>query len=361
MQTFRCVCDNVLFFENTACENCGREVGWCPVCRKISAIEQRQPGIYQCVSPGCGGLVQKCANYAREFVCNRCAEVAGQPDPDVLCDCCRFNVTIPDLSVPGNRGRWARLEGAKRRLFYGLDLLGLPYGTAADGFSPPLAFEFKGDIIAPEGLWRTMGEDERVYTGHADGRITINIREADDAEREKLRVDFGEAHRTLIGHFRHEIGHYYWDVLVRNRHEDGFKAVFGDHQNPPYNDALARYYDNGPPDDWARTYVSAYATMHPWEDWAETFALYLAMSGVLDTASHLNLLEVGPADDLATMLRHYHRLGLVLNELSREIGLLDFLPVVIRTAIREKLDFVHRMVAIGAGTRPGSEPAAPSL
>jgi hypothetical protein len=192
-----------------------------------------------------------------------------------------------------------------------------------------------------------MGADERVYTGHANGKITINIREADDAEREKLRVDFGEAHRTLIGHFRHEIGHYYWDVLVRGRREDAFKAVFGDHQNPDYDAALSLYYDNGPPAGWARTFVSAYATMHPWEDWAETFALYLAISSVLDTASHLNLLEIGPADDLATMLRHYHRMGLVLNEVSRDMGLLDVVPVVITSAIRAKLEFVHQLVGRG--------------
>jgi hypothetical protein len=361
MQTFGCICGNVLFFENTACENCGREVGWCPGCEKISALEQRGPGLYQCVSPGCDTLVQKCANYAREGVCNRCVAVTdGPPDPNRLCDCCRFNVTIPDLSVAGNRLRWARLEAAKRRLFYGLDGIGLPYGTAADGFDPPLAFEFKGDIIAPDGLWRTMGDDERVYTGHADGKITINIREADDVEREKLRVDFGEAHRTLIGHFRHEIGHYYWDVLVRDRYEGSFAEIFGDYRNPPYGEALSRYYENGPPTDWGRTFVSAYAAMHPWEDWAETFALYLAIVSVLDTASNLNLIGFKPADDLGTMLWHYHQLGLVLNELSRDIGLLDLVPVVITSAIREKLDFVHRMVVLGARTQSGFQQEAVS-
>lgn len=353
MQLFRCVCDTALFFENTACETCGRDVGWCPSCRRISALEARgDAGLFECVSPGCGAMVRKCANYALEGVCNRCVETGGPHGEEAFCDCCRLNVTIPDLSVDGNRARWARLEAAKRRLVYTLDMLGLPYGTAADGFDPPLAFAFKGDTMPAQGLWRTMGEVERVYTGHADGEITINIREADDAEREKLRVDFGEAHRTLIGHFRHEIGHYYWDLLVRGRHEDRFKAVFGDHENPDYGEALSRYYDNGPAAEWQQTFVSAYATMHPWEDWAETFALYLAMSAVLDTALHLGLLAGPPADDLGAMLRRYHSLGLVLNELNRDMGLLDPAPAVITTTIAGKLGCIHEMVGAAASWQP---------
>ncbi len=351
MQTFRCVCGNTLFFENTVCGNCGRDVGWCPACRQISGLEERDPGVFQCVSPGCGALVRKCLNYAVEGVCNRCIVADDAHANDLFCDCCRLNETIPDLSVEGNRTRWARLEAAKRRLIYGLDSLGLPYGSAADGFDPPLAFAFKGDVIPAEGLWRTMGKGERVYTGHADGKITINIREADDAEREKLRVDFGEAHRTLIGHFRHEIGHYYWDLLVRDRREDAFKAVFGDHEKPGYDEALSLYYDNGPAPDWPRTFVSAYATMHPWEDWAETFALYLAMAAILDTAYHLRLVDAAPSGDLATMLDRYRTLGLVLNEISREMGLLDLAPAVITEAIAAKLGFIHDTV--GGARGPG--------
>lgn len=347
MQTFRCVCDNTLFFENTTCESCGRTVGWCPACHRISALEACGPERYRCLSPGCGATVRQCANYAEEGVCNRCVDVDGPGSDETFCDCCRLNVTIPDLSVDGNRVRWARLEAAKRRLIYALDTLGLPYGAAADGFEPPLAFAFKGDIIPTEGLWRTMGEVERVYTGHANGQITINIREADDVEREKLRVDFGEAHRTLIGHFRHEIGHYFWDVLIRDRDEEEFKAVFGDHLAPPYDEALAAYYKDGPQADWARSYVSAYATMHPWEDWAETFALYLAMASEIDTAFHLGLIAELP-DDFDGMARSYHRIGLVVNELSREMGLLDLVPVVITRPIHEKLAYLHRTVREGA-------------
>jgi hypothetical protein len=220
----------------------------------------------------------------------------------------------------------------------------LSYGSEDEGFDPPLAFDFKADTIPSEGVWRWMGSGERVYTGHADGKITINIREADSVEREKLRVDMGEAHRTLIGHFRHEIGHYFWDLLVRGRCEDDFKRVFGDHQNPSYGEALQRHYSKGPPLDWRDRFVSAYATMHPWEDWAETFALYLDITSVLDTATKMGLIGAVDFGDLSGMVGQYRRLGLVLNEFNREMGLIDVVPEVLHAAVVEKLGFVHGLV-----------------
>ena len=168
--------------------------------------------------------------------------VASGIRPTRLCSACQLTETIPDLSVAGNREKWARLEAAKRRLLYTLDRLGLPYANA----EPKLSFDFKADVEPPNNEWRNAGQKEIVYTGHADGKITINIREADDAAREQLRVQFHEAHRTLIGHFHHEIGHYYWDVLVQNRQETKFRQLFGDHNAVPYQDAMNAYYQNGP-------------------------------------------------------------------------------------------------------------------
>jgi hypothetical protein len=248
--------------------------------------------------------------------------------------------------VPGNREKWYRLEVAKRRLFYTLNLLGLPYGGASDGFSPPLAFDFKADVLPATHLWRTMGPAERVYTGHAHGKITLNIREADDVEREKLRADFGEAHRTLIGHFRHEIGHYYWELLVSQRGEGDFQRTFGDDQHPPYAAALEQYYQNGPPPDWQQQYVSAYASMHPWEDFAEIFATYLAMVCVLDTARHMGIngALASPAADLDQMVTHYQRLGTVMNEMNRAMGLIDLVPQVFVSPVLDKLRYLHTLV-----------------
>ena len=338
----------MLFFENAGCVACGREVGWCPVCRGLNALLPQDDGWFRCGNPACGAVLGKCVNYAQHNVCNRCVTVEGGQATAALCDCCRFNETIPDLSVSGNRERWARLEAAKRRLFYTLDLLRLPRGRAEDGFDPPLAFDFKADVIPESGVWRTMGAEERAYTGHAGGKITINIREADDVERERLRVDLGEAHRTVIGHFRHEIGHYYWDLLVRGRHEDACKALFGDHRMP-YEEALERHYRNGPPPDWPFRFVSAYGASHPWEDWAETFAFYLDMVSVLDTAANMAVTAPAPLHDLAAMIDRYRRVGVVVNEMNRDMGLTDLVPEVLNRATIEKLAFIDRLVRAAGG------------
>jgi hypothetical protein len=282
--------------------------------------------------------------------------------------------TIPDLSVPGNREKWARLEAAKRRLLYTLDLLGLPYGQA----SPRLTFDFKADVEPPADGWRDAGPAAVVYTGHANGKITINIREADDAEREALRVKFQEAHRTLIGHFHHEVGHYYWQLLVEGRRAPlrEFARVFGDHANPPYADAMAAYYANGPRANWPAAFISAYASSHPWEDFAETFALYLDMVAVLDTASHLfkSIKANLRSRSVAPLVERYQEIGIFENEFNRTMGLIDLVPEVIVTPVIDKLEFVHKLVkgagakrrhpraaASGVADGSGSEPRVPML
>lgn len=355
MRTFKCVCDNTIFFENSQCVACGQELGWCPVCQNMTALTPAENGLYHCGWKGCGSLLAKCHNYAVEHVCNRCVAVQdGILEPEQLCDCCRFNDTIPDLSVAENRDKWAQLEAAKRRLIYMLDLLGLPYGTESEGFSPGLSFDFKGDVQPSEARWHDVGEAEQVYTGHADGKITINIREADSVEREKARVQLQEPKRTLVGHFRHEIAHYFWDLLVKGRCESECAAVFGDPDNPSYAEALKRHYEQGPPADWQQSFISAYATMHPWEDFAESFAAYLDMSSVLDTTIHLGLapdMQALPAD-FDERVTQYAILGVKLNELNRAMGLLDIVPEVFVPPVVEKMRFIHTLVRQAANGRP---------
>jgi len=355
MKSFVCLCGNRVFFENTQCVSCGRELGWCPVCRSIAALVVGEDGGLRCGREACGARLVKCHNYAVERVCNRCCAAPADPSaPLPLCDCCRFNATIPDLSVADNRERWARLEAAKRRLLYTLDLLRLPYGGAEDGVFPPLSFAFKADV-SHDGQERwAMGDEERVYTGHVEGRITINILEADAVEREKARVRFEEAHRTVIGHFRHEIGHYFWAMLVRGRCEPDFSRVFGDHQALAYPEAQQRYYQTGPPADWPLRYVSAYAAMHPWEDFAETFANYLDMVSVLDTALQTGVGDLDPTRaELPAMVERYVGLGVLLNEMNRAMGLPDLVPEVFNPAVEAKLAFVHDLVC---ASRAGAEP-----
>ncbi|WP_417516610.1 zinc-binding metallopeptidase family protein [Minwuia sp.] len=355
MKFYRCACEARLFFENTNCTSCGREVGWCPYCNAIRAVEPGGDGTYRCTNTECGVQLIKCSNYLNENVCNRFLDAPGEAE---FCDCCRLNDTVPDLSVEGNREKWARLEAAKRRLIYILDDLGLPYGTKEDGLDPPLSFDFKADVLPDDIVYRTMGEEERVFTGHDYGKITINIQEADDVEREKLRVDLGEAQRTLIGHFRHEIGHYYWDLLVPEQHLETFKTLFGDHENPTYQDALKRHYEEGPPDGWQQSYISSYATMHPWEDWAESFAFYLDMISVLTTAANVGLIAPVDRDDFKSMLDRFSSLGLVLNELNRTMGLLDLVPGVITPPVEEKLRLVHQVIRTATGSSPAKDAAA---
>ena len=353
MQTFDCTCGNRLFFDNTVCTQCGSALGFCPACRRISPLSIEGDTI-QCGHDDCGAPLIKCHNYAVEQVCNRCVVALKETDRNAshFCDCCRYNQTIPDLSVQDNRSKWARLEAAKRRLFYQLDLLGLPRGRNGEGVQPPLAFDFKADVIGATDLWQNMGE-ERVYTGHKEGTITINIREVDDVERERLRVAFGERHRTLIGHFRHEIGHYYWAVLVQGKPcEAECIKVFGDHHAMDYGAAKTHYYENGPPADWSSRFTSAYASMHPWEDFAETFAFYLEIVSALDTAKNMSLGGPGVTDNLDRMIKAYTRIGMALNEMNRAMELKDFAVRQFNEPVIGKLAFVHGLVRAGETPSP---------
>ncbi len=351
MRQFKCNCGNSVFFENTQCVACGSELGWCPACSSLRSITRESNGYYRCGHESCGLVLSKCHNYAVEHVCNRCVVAdpnsATQQNEELrLCDYCQFNDTIPDLSVADNREKWLRLEHGKRRLLYTLDLLRLPYGEGREDEGFALSFDFKGDVIPERRWWWAMGQEERVYTGHSGGKITINLREADHVEREKARVSFNEAHRTIVGHFRHEIGHYYWDLLVKGRCEIDCINIFGNHEKPNYGDALKKYYSEGPPADWHTRYISSYAAMHPWEDFAETFATYLDMVTVLDTAQNMGFIsgmDVTQAE-LETMTDQYTRLGVLFNEMNRSMGLLDLVPKILGSAIIVKLSFIHNLL-----------------
>jgi hypothetical protein len=370
MQTYRCKCGNRLYFDNSVCLVCQREVGWCEGCGRISALEPAMAnngvasGEFRCTYEDCGKPVRKCHNYVAESVCNRCyvsdgteatteGAADGSPATNRLCSACQLTETIPDLSIDGNREKWARLEAAKRRLLYTLDRLGLPYAKA----TPKLSFDFKADIQPPNNEWRKGGAGEIVYTGHADGKITINLREADDAAREALRVEFHEAHRTLIGHFHHEIGHYYWQMLVQDQREPECIRVFGDHNSPPYADAMATYYQNGPREGWQESFISAYASSHPWEDFAETFALYLDMISVLDTATHLfkSVRTNLRTRSVTPLVERFGEVGVLVNEFNRTVGLLDLVPDVVVAPVVTKLEFIHALIK-KASKKPRVQP-----
>jgi len=307
----------------------------CPVCDRVVPLVADTQGTLTCGNADCGVSLQKCENFASHQICNRCL-LAENATPDSHCDYCSLTTVIPDLSVPGNDSKWRRLERAKHRVLYTIEKVGLPFHQTDDPDVPVLSFEFKED-----------GEDT-FHTGHQNGCITLNIREADDVEREKARVAFSEPKRTLAGHFRHELGHYFWDRLVKGQREDEFRWLFGDERNPSYTDALESYHANGPRENWRETFVAAYATMHPWEDFAETFRTYLDMVTVLDTAQHFEVTQTG-FDDVDKMIASFQRVGLIANEFNRDMGLVDLVPEVLVPAVIEKLRFIHKIACESRG------------
>ena len=264
-----------------------------------------------------------------------------------FCRACQHNLTIPDIADGKRLADWQKIEIAKHRLIYMLIRLGLPLLTRSDDPEEGLGFDFLAD--EPDG--------PKVMTGHANGLITIDLAEADDGEREKRRTQMGEPYRTLIGHFRHEVGHWYWDRLARDSGRlDEVRAVFGD-DTEDYGEALNRHYENGPPPNWQERFVSSYATAHPWEDFAETWAHYLHIVDTLDTASAYRIgattadgeweahgIDPYTEPDLQRILLAWTPLTVALNAVNRSMGLPDLYPFVLTPAINEKLGLIHRLV-----------------
>jgi hypothetical protein len=229
--------------------------------------------------------------------------------------------------------------------------LELPTPSKTEDAERGLAFEFLADPEDPE--------KPRVMTGHANGVITVNIAEADDAERERRRHAMNEPYRTLVGHFRHESGHYYWDRLIaEGGRQEEFRALFGDERRD-YGEALKAHHANGPTANWSEQYVSEYASAHPWEDWAESWAHYLHMTDTLETAAAAGLSLKPPRKDEPTLkstpappttanpaafdrlMAAWHPLTYFLNNLNRGLGLADGYPFVLSPPAVEKLRFVH--------------------
>src|ERR1700730_16701959 len=346
MKTFHCThCQNLIFFENVRCLNCGHALAFLPDLGFMGALTQRSDGLWR-AEPEAPGY-RLCANYDLVSVCNW---VIPADETSDFCRSCRLNPIIPALSSERNRVAWFRLEVAKRRMLYTLLGLSLPVVPKNGAGSSGLAFEFLEDS--------SDGDAKRVFTGHDNGLITINIAEADDVHREKERTLHREPYRTLLGHFRHEIGHYFWDTLIAgSSHLDACRELFGD-ERTDYQRALERHYREGPPAGWDKNFISAYATMHPWEDWAESWAHYLHMVDALETAGATRLAlrpkhsdeprMQPPPDSLNSRSRDFDAvieawlsLTYVLNNLSRGLGLPDSYPFVLSAPAIRKLRFIH--------------------
>lgn len=351
MRTFRCRCGNLIFFENSQCQHCGVKLGYVPQQALLTPITAQGLSVWQAdglwLNSGKG--YKQCRNYSEEAVCNWMLDIDDEHD---YCHACRLNQTIPDLSRPNNRFYWYRLEQAKRRLIYSLFAMRLPIVGRDQDPERGLAFAFLED--AP--VFRESGA---VVTGHTAGLITINIAEADDVTREQMRNDMNEPYRTLLGHFRHESGHYYWECLIHgSQWLEPFREMFGD-ERLDYDQAMSDYYLNGEPMNWQDCYISAYASSHPWEDWAETWAHYLHLVDTLETAHDFGLVGKLNVDersygqaydaydssvDFDQLLEDWQRLTVAMNSISHSMGQQDFYPFVIREQAKAKLKFVHKIV-----------------
>lgn len=350
MRKFTCQCASTIFFENTQCLTCGSWLGFEPESMSMLAIEPAGAGTLrpkQGQDAGVGGIYRFCAN-AGDIGCNW---LVHQDDPERLCRSCRLNRTIPNLAQERNEVYWTRIEAAKRRLVYSLLRLELPMVDRRQDPEFGLAFDFLADA-RPVGEFSDALENTRtrVMTGHNNGVITINVAEADDVERERVRAAMGENYRTLLGHFRHEIAHFYWPRLLTGARLEAFRALFGD-ERENYSKALERHYANGPLPGWATRYVSAYASSHPWEDWAESFAHYLHMTDTLEAAAAAGVLgdEMRRLPtDINALLANWRELVVVLNSLNRCMGQPDAYPFVLSGAADVKIAFVHDAVQAGA-------------
>ncbi len=351
MKLFYCKqCGQLLYFENTGCLNCGHGVGYLwETNQMVNLVPDDQQDIWR-LTNNPAQRYRYCAN-AQYDACNWLIPAEHEA---TFCRACQLNRTIPNLNQPDNLDYWRKMERAKHRLIYTLIQFRLSFQSKSENEANGLAFDFLADDP-------TFRDNEQVITGHAAGVITINIKEADDAERERQRLNLGERYRTLLGHFRHESGHYYWAKFSRN---DGwlreFRSYFGDEQRN-YGEALTQHYQTDPPPSTGGQFISVYATAHPWEDWAETWAHYLRIVDTLETAYAYGLQldpQVAPDESLDadidfnayrttnfdTLMKAWPPVTSAVNSINRSMGQPDLYPFVLSTGVVEKMHFVHRTI-----------------
>lgn len=355
MKAFHCdACGSLLFFESVECVKCHHVLGYLPDAKDLSALEPDGTDTWRALSLNAKHRRYRlCLNGQQYKVCNW---MVPMDDPEPLCRACRLNGVVPDLQVQGNLGRWYKLELAKRRVILRLLQLGLPLSGVPSENRTNLEFRFMAD---------SPGQPA-VMSGHAQGVITLNIAEADDIERERRRVNLHEPYRTLLGHMRHEIAHFYWDRLIANSHwTEPFREIFGD-ERQEYSSALKTHYERGAPNDWQSSYISSYASAHPWEDWAETGAHYFHILDLTETASSFGMAlrpehpaaqtmttePAKPADmaNFDALMAHWFPLTYALNTLNRDMGLMDLYPFALSDPVVGKLRFAHEVLQ-GAGTK----------
>jgi hypothetical protein len=342
VQGFWCSrCGSRVRFDAFRCPHCEAALGFDPGRRQVVALVSPSPGLFEAIDePGPGRW--RCLNAA--WGCNWLL-AAGQATP--WCRSCALTRGRPDERDVAAVAAWADAETVKRRLIAQLDSLGLPVERGQSDPDGGLVF----DLVFVPG--------HPGVTGHRNGVVTIDLTESDERRRDELRHALAEPSRTLLGHFRHEIGHYYWPALVeRSDGIDRFRTCFGD-ERADYSAALDRYYGTGALAGPSEVHISRYASAHPWEDWAECFAHYLHLRDALETAEASGLWSAGTspvtADDL---LDQWQALAEGLNDVAAALGEGPLYPFALSGPVRAKLAFVHeRVTAVSAGWRGPRSPA----
>tara|TARA_R110002095_G_scaffold159024_4_gene137850 strand:+ start:886 stop:2058 length:1173 start_codon:yes stop_codon:yes gene_type:complete len=357
---FRCRCGRPVFFDNSLCLGCQAPLGYVPDLQQVRALKPGpQPDTWildEEANIDAETTWRQCKNFRSSVGCNWLVQT---DDEQTLCRSCRLNNRIPDLDDSDNRLWWRKIENAKRRLVAQLLNLGLPViSKVCEDSENGVMFDFL----------RSPAKGPRVLTGHSSGLITLNVEEADDSIRERIRQEMREPYRTLLGHFRHEIGHYYWDQLVADTPWlEKFRELFGD-ERQDYAAALKHNYEKGAPADWADHHISSYASVHPWEDWAESWAHYLHVVDSLDTALRFGLsgddveqaIEPFTVNDLydphtpdaqrvILLVNSWVQLTTVLNELARSMGQHDFYPFVMSRSVLRKMHFIQIIIKEARG------------
>ena len=380
MKTFQCTCIDrpIIFFESNQCISCGKTVGIDDNFEQVETYQQDpETGLfYKDNHPNIP--YRKCDNNEEYGACNGMVNLSTfVPNPtldldtykeEMLCFGCRFNVTVPDLSIVEHIPLWKKMEAAKRRALYTLKVLPIPLQTTDENVESGLSFDFITDRNVKDHFTSPLEGQDVVFTGHDCGHITINLAEADDVARYQTKHAMAERYRTLLGHFRHELGHYYFDQLIVPSPEKHAlaKQYFGD-DALDYQEAIKHHYEQGAPQNWRDSFISEYATMHPYEDWAETWSHYMHIIDTLETAqnfsitgstfgiegdikelSDLNL----PQDntiflgqtDINSILDTWMEFSVMLNSLNRSMGLADAYPFVLTQPVRTKLAFIHHAI-----------------
>ena len=350
MKLFECGnCANPLFFENVRCEKCGHFCGF-------SVTDLSMQTFASTVIPMISDRENIQYKYCKNHEFGVCNWVILIDQEDEFCKACDLNRTIPNLSDDENFKKWQKLEVAKHRLLYQLERLKLPYVSRTRDEENGLCFDFI-----------SQKDNPTIMTGHANGVVTILLSEADSVHRELMRTQMSEPYRTLIGHFRHEVGHYFWDLLVapNERKLKLFRKIFGD-DRADYGEALSNYYATGAPADWQRDHISEYATAHAWEDWAESWAHYLHIMDMAETAYYFGisvmpkLSVIEPRASIRTdpyevlnferIFKSWIPVSFAINSLNRSMGIPDAYPFVVSPTVVQKMKVIHQMVTSGKQT-----------